>query len=128
MALSLNMAKTAMFPEGRKVAYQIDRVNDTLVFKRVLNDEQYLKDQGYLDDVQIVGGFLSRNVFDNKPVQTWLTDNKFEPLKKIPFKALSDSLLKKAQEEEKMFGPPQSPDELPKDNVVPLDTSRGTPA
>lgn len=110
-----------MFPDDRQVSYQIDKAGESYVFKIVIADEKYNYDSKFTADVQIITGFMSKDVFKNKPVEYWLCNDKFEPVKKIPFKALPEHIIKQSEEEEKNGG-------MPKDNVSPVDTSRGTPA
>jgi hypothetical protein len=120
------LSDVKMFPEGKEVSYQIDKDGETYVFKLVVNDEKYTTDQAYIDDSQMMAGFISHDVFGDKPVQFWLCDDSFEPLKKLGFTALPDS-IKKQSDMEKLINP-TNPTGEPKDEVIPVDTSQGQPA
>lgn len=111
-----------------RVSYQIDKEGSHYVFKMVLADEKFTKDAEYIANMEILAGFMSRDAFANKPVDLWLCNDKFEPLYKVPYKALSDSIIKKAEEEELQKGKPAKDDGMPKDDVSPVDTSEGMPA
>ncbi|UPT66641.1 MAG: hypothetical protein M0D57_19690 [Sphingobacteriales bacterium JAD_PAG50586_3] len=91
-----------------------------------MSDEKYATDQLYIDDSQMMAGFISHDVFGDKPVQFWLCDDNFEPMKKLGFTALPDS-IKKQSDMEKLINP-TSPNGEPKDDVIPVDTSQGMPA
>jgi len=110
-----------------RVSYQIDKAGTNYVFKMVLANEKFAKDPEYIYNMEILAGFMSRDAFNSKPVDLWLCDDKFEPLYKVPYKALSDSILKKAEEEELQKGQPAN-DGMPKDDVSPVDTTLGLPA
>lgn len=117
-----------MFPKGKEVSYQLDKSGENYIVKMPISDEKYVNDAAYLTDIQIVGGLMSKDVFTNKPVDFWLCDDGFNTLKVVPFKALPDSLIKKS-DLERLNAPATQPDGgMPKDNVIPVDTSNGQPA
>lgn len=124
--LAYFLKENAWVNDEDRVSYQIDKDGGKYVFKMVLADEKFTKDPTYIYNMEILAGFMSRDAFANKPVDLWLCNDNFEPLVKVPYKALSDSILKKAEEEELQKGKPAN-DGMPKDDV-PIDTTGGTPA
>lgn len=125
-----NMGKyltdVAMFPEGKKVSYLLDKDGETYIFKQIVGKEDYVTDQNYLEDSQMLAGFMSHELFNDKPVEFWLCDKTFEPLKKLGFKALPDSIIKQADQEKLERN--DAPNGGPSDEVIPVDTTQGTPA
>lgn len=109
-----------MFPEGKEVSYLIDKDGESYIFKLVLSDEKYLNEQSYIDDSELLAGFISHDVFNNKPVYFWLCDDNFEPKKKLDFKVAPDSLYDAA--------PNGNTPGSPNNDAIPVDTTQGTPA
>jgi hypothetical protein len=122
------LTDVGMFPKGKEVSYQLDKSGGNYIVKMPISDEKYINDAAYLTDIQTVGGLMSKDVFTNQPVDFWLCDDGFNTLKVVPFKALPDSLIKKS-DLERLNAPATQPDGgMPKDNVIPVDTSNGQPA
>lgn len=123
------LADVKLLDSLKKRSYQIDKLENRYILKSAVSKE-YAEDVFFVDGFKTIAGFMSKDVFDNAPVDVWLTDKGFEPIKKLEFTALPDSIIEKSKREEnQLFTPIGDPNqELPKDNVVPVDTSKGTPA
>ena len=73
-------------------SFQLVNNNDTVTFKMVVSEENAfsLPDDSFL----AISNLISENVFESKPVNIELTDNKFNNLRKLSFQKmdLSDDM------------------------------------
>lgn len=70
--------------KDNKKSFQLNKDGDTINCKMVVNEEK-LKDIP-VASFEAIGGLLSDNVFDGKPVNMILSTNKFKPLQTVYFK------------------------------------------
>ncbi len=72
--------------KDNKKSFQLNKDGDTINCKMVVNEEKY-KDIP-VASFEAIGGLISANVFDGKPVNMILSTNKFKPLQTVYFKKM----------------------------------------
>ncbi len=72
--------------KDNKKSFQLNKDGDTINCKMVVNEEKF-KDIP-VSSFEAIGGLISDNVFDGKPVNMVLSTNKFKPLQTVYFKKL----------------------------------------
>lgn len=70
--------------KDNKKSFQLNKDGDTINCKMVVNEEKF-KDIP-VSSFEAIGGLISDNVFDGKPVNMVLSNNKFKPLQTVYFK------------------------------------------
>lgn len=67
-------------------SFQLAQINDTITFKMVVLEEKAaaLSDDSFI----AISNIISENVFDSKPVNIELTDDKFNSLRKLPYQKM----------------------------------------
>jgi uncharacterized lipoprotein NlpE involved in copper resistance len=67
-------------------SFQLINADDTITFRMVVNEEQasVLADDSFL----AISNIISENVFDSKPVNIELTDNRFNSLRKLSYQKM----------------------------------------
>ncbi|MGZ5244405.1 MAG: hypothetical protein ACXWW0_10925, partial [Bacteroidia bacterium] len=79
------LAKDNLYFDGRPKSVQLDKKDDTYIFRAVvLKDAE--KDTSNISPFIDLGIILSKEVFDNAPVDMEMCDEKFNTLRSIPFK------------------------------------------
>ena len=70
-------------------SFQLLKQKDTVTFRMVVVEEKLagIDDESFL----AISNLISENVFDKKPVNIELTDNKFNTLRKLPFSKMDIS-------------------------------------
>ncbi len=72
--------------KDNKKSFQLNKDGDTISCKMVVNEDKF-KDIP-VSSFEAIGGLISDNVFDGKPVNMVLSTNKFKPLQTVYFKKL----------------------------------------
>ncbi|MEO5946997.1 MAG: hypothetical protein ABIP79_09285 [Chitinophagaceae bacterium] len=72
--------------KDNKKSFQLNKDGDTINCKMVVNEEKF-KDIP-VSSFEAIGGLISANVFDGKPVNMILSTNKFKPLQTVYFKKM----------------------------------------
>ena len=72
--------------KDNKKSFQLNKDGDTINCKMVVNEEKF-KDVP-VSSFEAIGGLISKNIFDGKPVNMILSSNKFKPLQTVYFKKI----------------------------------------
>lgn len=75
--------------KNNKKSFQLNKDGDTINCKMVVNEEKY-KDIP-MATFQRIGYMISKNVFDGKPVNLVLTNNKFKPITTAYYTKMDDA-------------------------------------